>query len=122
MWSGERLAKVQTTTRPDHVWPEVWTKMDKAAQNREEQEWKNEEPKLDNDRRLRGIHFRHPTDEEYKETITNARKKLEVPMEPAMPCKREICLTETSNRKLFANPQCISESSENKVWLHGGIS
>ena len=69
MWSGERLTKVQTTTRPDHVWPEVWSKIGKAAQNREEQEWKNEEPKLDNDRRLRGIHFfRHPTDEEYKET------------------------------------------------------
>ena len=31
MWSGWRLSKVQTTTRPDHVWPEVWTKIDKAA-------------------------------------------------------------------------------------------
>ena len=36
-------------------------KLVKAAQNREEQEWKNVEPKLENDRRLRGIHFRHPT-------------------------------------------------------------
>ena len=25
MWSRERLTKVQTTTRQDHVWPEVWT-------------------------------------------------------------------------------------------------
>ena len=23
--SGERLTKVQATTKPDHVWPEVWT-------------------------------------------------------------------------------------------------
>ena len=38
MWSGERLTKVQTTTRLDHVWPEVWTKFGKAAQNREKQE------------------------------------------------------------------------------------
>ena len=30
MWSGETLTKVQTTTRPDHVWPEVWTKFGKA--------------------------------------------------------------------------------------------
>ena len=30
MWSRARLTKVQTTTRPDHVWPEVWTKMGKA--------------------------------------------------------------------------------------------
>ena len=35
MWSGERLTKIQTTTRPDHVWPEVWPKMGQAARNRE---------------------------------------------------------------------------------------
>ena len=35
-WSGERLTKVQTPTRPDHIWPEVWTKIGKAAQNREQ--------------------------------------------------------------------------------------
>ena len=29
------LTKIQTTTRPDHVWPEIWTKIGKAAQNRE---------------------------------------------------------------------------------------
>ena len=46
MWSGERLTKVQSTTRPDHVWPAVWTKIGKTAQNREKQEWKKEKPKL----------------------------------------------------------------------------
>ena len=39
MWSGGRLTKTQTTTRPDCVWPEVWTIIGKAAQNREKQEW-----------------------------------------------------------------------------------
>ena len=38
-----RLTKIQTTSRPDHVWPEVWTKIGKAAQNREKQEWKKRE-------------------------------------------------------------------------------
>ena len=69
MWSGERLTKVQTTTRPDHVWPEVWSKIGKAAQNREKQEMENEKPKLDNARRLRGIYFVDPDDEEHKETL-----------------------------------------------------
>ena len=46
---------IQTTTRPDHVWPEVWTKIGKAAQNREKQERAKEKPKLDNARKLRGI-------------------------------------------------------------------
>ena len=35
MWSGERLTKMQMTTRPDNVWPEVWTQIGKAAQKNE---------------------------------------------------------------------------------------
>ena len=64
LWSRRRLTKVQTTTRPEHAWPEVWTKNGKAAQNREKQEWKNEEPKLDNARRLGGTHFIDPDDQD----------------------------------------------------------
>ena len=55
LWSRRRLAKVHTTSRPDHVWPEVWTKIGKADQNRKRQEWTNEKPKLDNARRLSGF-------------------------------------------------------------------
>ena len=42
---------------------------------------------LDNARKLRGIYFIDPEDKEYKETIKNARKKLETSVAPAMPCK-----------------------------------
>ena len=56
----EGITKVQTTTRPDYVWPEVWTKIGKAAQNREKQEWSREKPKLDDARKLRGIYFIDP--------------------------------------------------------------
>ena len=35
MCTWRRLTKIQATTRPDQVWPEVWTKIGKAAQNRE---------------------------------------------------------------------------------------
>ena len=41
-------------------------------------------PKLDNARTLRGIYFIDPEDKEFKETIKNARKKLETPVAPAM--------------------------------------
>ena len=37
----------------------------------------HEKPKLDNARKLRGIYFIDPEDKEFKETIKNARKKLE---------------------------------------------
>ena len=53
----------------DHVWPEVWTKTGKALQNREKQEWAKEKPKLDNARRLNGIYFIDPDDQDYKETL-----------------------------------------------------
>ena len=35
MWYESTLTKVQTTTRPDHVWPKVGSKNWNAAQNRE---------------------------------------------------------------------------------------
>ena len=72
-WSREGLTKVQTTVRSDHVWPEVWTKMEKAAQRREEQEWANEKPKLELARKKRGIYFIDLEDEESQETVKNAR-------------------------------------------------
>ena len=74
MWSGRRWTKIQTTTRPDYVWPEVRTKIGKAAQNREKQEWAKEKPKLGNARKLRGIYFIDPDDKEYSKFIKNARK------------------------------------------------
>ena len=46
-----------------------------------------EKRKLDNARRLRGIYIIDLEDMELKETIQNARRKLETPMAPAMPCK-----------------------------------
>ena len=72
MWSGGRLTKVQASTRR--------TKIGKAVQTREKQEWKHQKPELDNARRMRGIYFIDPEDEEYKEIIQDARRKLEVQM------------------------------------------
>ena len=36
---------------------------------------------------MRGTYFIDPEDKEFKETIKNARKKLETPVARAMPCK-----------------------------------
>ena len=38
VWSGERLIKRQATSRPDHLWPELWTKLGRAKL-REKQKW-----------------------------------------------------------------------------------
>ena len=87
MWSGVRLTRKQLTSRPDHLWPEPWKSMRKHAKLKEKQKWSNEKLHLENARKLRGIYFIDPEDTEFKETIKNARKKLETSVAPAMPCK-----------------------------------
>ena len=56
-WSGRRLTRTQTTSRPDNVWPEMWKHMSDAAKSKAKQEWAIEKPKLDDARQLRGIFF-----------------------------------------------------------------
>ena len=86
-WSGERLTRKQLTSRPDHLWPELWKSMGKNAKLKEKQKWSEEKIHLENARKLRGIYFIDPEDKELKETIKNARKKLETSVAPAMPVK-----------------------------------
>ena len=64
MWSWRRLTERQVTSRPDHLWPELWTKLGRNAKLKEKQKWSNEKPKLDNARRLRGMYFIDPEDKE----------------------------------------------------------
>ena len=84
---GRRLTRKQLTSRPDHLWPELWKTMGKNAKLKDKQKWSNEKLHLENARKLRGIYFIDPEDKEFKETIKNARKKSETPIAPAMPCK-----------------------------------
>ena len=49
-WSGWRLTRKQTASRPDDVWPEMWKFMSGAAKSKAKQEWAFEKPKLDNAR------------------------------------------------------------------------
>ena len=76
MWSRGRLTGKQLTSRPDHLWPELWRGMSKNAKLWEKHKWTIEKPKLDNARRLRGIYFIDPEDMEFKEIIKNCKKKI----------------------------------------------
>ena len=66
-WSSRRLTRKQTTLRPDNVWPDMWKHISDAAKSKAKQKWAIETPKLDNARRLRGIFFIEPNDEEFKQ-------------------------------------------------------
>ena len=81
------VTRKQLTSRPDHLWPELWKSMGKHARLKEKQKWSDEKLHLENARKLRGIYFIDPEDTEFKETIKNARKKMETSVAPAMPCK-----------------------------------
>ena len=90
--------------------------MGRNVQLKRKQNWSNEKPKLDNARRLQGISFIDPEDKEFKETIENARKKLETPMAPAMPCKTSKNSkhgeTRGKSNEIKPNFSCILEASE----------
>ena len=90
------------------------SKIGKAAQKREKRELANEKPKLDNARRMRGIYFIDSEDEEFQEIFKNARRKLEVPMDAAMPCKKG---TKKRSEELW-----IQQDSKDKACMFRGGS
>ena len=111
-WSGGRLTRKQLTSRPDHLWPELWKSMGKNAKLKEKQKWAEEKIHLDNARKLRGIYFIDPEDKEHKETIKNARKKLETSVAPAMPCKIMKNCGSGGSDKSKTKLACILEANE----------
>ena len=86
--------------------------MKKHAKLKEKQKWSEEKIHLENARKLRGIYFIDPEDTEFKETIKNARKKLEMSVAPAMPCKiAKNCGSGVSD-KIQTKLACILEANE----------
>ena len=123
MWSGWRLTRKQLRSRPNHLWPELREKMTKNAKLKEKQKWSYEKRHLDNARKLRGIYFIDPEDKEFKETIKNARKKLEASVAPAMPCKisknNKNCGNGEKSNNAKSKLACILEASESTRLLIG---
>ena len=91
--------------------------MSDASKRKEKQKLAIEKTKLDNVRRLRAIYFIDPDDEEFKDIMKNARRKLEIPMPAAMPCKlqrdkyRETCRTVEEHKTKYKYA-CIVEADE----------
>ena len=84
----------------------------KHAKLKEKQKWCDEKLHLENARKLRRVYFIDREDTEFKETIKNARKKLETSVAPAMPCKiMKICGSGASN-KIKTKLACILEADE----------
>ena len=61
-----------------------------------------------------GFYFIDPEDTEFKETIKNARKKLETSVAPAMPCKNMKNCGNGASNKIKTRLECILEADESK--------
>ena len=112
---GNKQTNKQTTSRTDNVWPDMWKFLSDAAKKKAKQRWAIEKPKLDNARQLRGILFLEPNDEEFKLTMKAARRKLEVPMPAAMPCKIPIKNSGEPHRNIVTRKTkyaCIVDADE----------
>ena len=106
---------MQTSSGPDHLWPEIWSKMSKAAQRKEKQEWAIEKPKLDNARRLSGIYFSGLDDVKCKETVKNVQKIFICRWKQLCLCKvgktecKETCARPEPKKSKYA---CIVDANE----------
>jgi hypothetical protein len=85
IWIEGRLTKVQQTTRPDNVWPEVWQAMSKKQKLEAIEKWKTLKAKFAEARSKRGISDIDPDDLEFKRITPELRAKLSTSKSPAMP-------------------------------------
>ena len=86
--------------------------MGRNAKLKEKQKWSDEKLHLENARKLRGIYFIDPEDKVYKETIKNARKKLETSVALAVPCKIMKNCGSGGFIKIKTRLACILEADE----------
>ena len=96
--------------------------MSDAAKSKAKQKWAIEKPKLDNVSQLRGIFFIEPDDEDFKHTMKNARRKLEIPMPAAMSCKTPNCRGQTCRNigKNKTKCACVVDADESmRIRLEG---
>ena len=75
---------MQATARTERKLPEIWSNRSNNSHQKEKQHWATEKPKLDNARKLRLTYEMDPDDMEFKHAMKNARRELEVRMDPAM--------------------------------------
>ena len=118
MWSGERLPKIQATTGPGLLWPDVCGPEREKQLNEKNSSnvpWRSQSSTMRES--LRGIYFIDPEDKELKEAMKKRAEKMELPVETAMPGEvknhqyRETC-GESDNRK--SKHACIVEARESE--------
>ena len=94
-----------------------------CSEKESKHKWAIEKPKLDDARKLGGIFFIEPDDEEFKPIMKNSRRKLEVPMPPVVLCKIQIKSRGETHRSIGKRKTkyaCIVDADESmRIRLEG---
>ena len=77
-----------------------------------------DKPNLDSARKVRGVNLIDSDDEEFKETIKNAREKSEIPMEAAVLCKLKTMKRPIKLRENRQRTPGIQQHPEKKACMH----
>ena len=116
LWSGWRLTRKQLTSRPDHLWPELWEKMGKNAKLKERQKWSHQKPKLDNARKLLRIYFIDLEDKDSRKPSRMLVRNWKHQWLPLCLARKARTVSITVNRdksnKVKSKLACILEASE----------
>ena len=71
--------------------PDVWSSMSKCAQEKAQQQWDMDKRQIQAARQRRQIHgILLDEVEKFDATVQNVRKKLEMPVEPAVLCVTQV--------------------------------
>ena len=90
----------QNPTRLETFWPEVWWYMSKCVQKKAEQQWDMDKLQIQAGRQIRNIHDISSDEvEECDAIVRNARKKLEISVEPAMPRAKQVRIPTAEARR-----------------------
>ena len=60
-WVDSRMTNAHVTSRPETIWPEVWSSVSKIAQKQAKQKWDIEEPRIQAARQKRQISWKSRT-------------------------------------------------------------
>ena len=107
---GGIMGNIRATWRPEHTWPQIWSGLSKKSQ-----QWKNTtgQKKSQSSTLLEGWEdFFDPEDMELNETLQNERKKLEVHLDSAIPCR----VRKTSETSSFEGVNDLQQEIRDENW------
>ena len=116
MWSGRRPTKIQATPRPEKVWLEAWTKIGKAAQNREMQEWAKEKQSSTMLGDWEGFTLSILTTKNTKKFTNMRGDKLERHMVPAVPCTGQPSIAKANAKPKIGNEKWVKK--QESFWIY----